>query len=201
MPLQSQLRKSRLSLDTMEERLVPAFNLTIDGDVASNTNITVDTSTLPGTTIFRANASGAILDVDAIESALATGNVRITTGTGGAQAGTIQWLATSIGDDLDYFDAPIRDLRLVPDASSTVGSVTIDSIQFNLGDNLNLIIDTTSPTTDGAISFAMSFPVGLAGTYSMPRKSWHLWRAERSSWSVAVAVHPERTMFSLAGEI
>lgn len=55
--------------------------------------------------------------------------------------------------------------------------------------------------TAGAISFAMSFPVGLAGTYTMPRKSWHLWRAEHASWSVAVAVHPERTMFMLAGEI
>lgn len=55
--------------------------------------------------------------------------------------------------------------------------------------------------TDGAISFAMSFPVGLASTYTMPRASWKLWRAEKASWSVTVAVHPERTMFSIAGEI
>ena len=55
--------------------------------------------------------------------------------------------------------------------------------------------------SDGALSFAMSWPVGLLASYTQPRKSWHLWRAEHSSWSVAVAVHPERTMFSLAGEI
>ncbi len=55
--------------------------------------------------------------------------------------------------------------------------------------------------TDGAISFAMSYPVGLAHTYTMPRKSWHLYRAEQASWSVSVALHPERTMFSIAGEL
>jgi hypothetical protein len=55
--------------------------------------------------------------------------------------------------------------------------------------------------SDGALSFAMSFPVGLASTYTMPRKSWKLWRAERASWSVAVGLHPERTMFSIAGEM
>ena len=54
---------------------------------------------------------------------------------------------------------------------------------------------------DGAISFAMSYPVGLAHTYTMPRKSWHLYRAEEASWSVALAIHPERTMFSLTGEM
>ncbi|MBA3455886.1 MAG: hypothetical protein H0T42_22505 [Deltaproteobacteria bacterium] len=54
---------------------------------------------------------------------------------------------------------------------------------------------------DGALSFAMSFPVGLASTYTMPRRSWHLYRAERASWSVGLAIHSERTMFSLSGEI
>ena len=47
----------------------------------------------------------------------------------------------------------------------------------------------------------MSYPVGLASAYTMPRKSWHLWRAERTTWSVSVAVHPERTMFSITGEM
>lgn len=55
--------------------------------------------------------------------------------------------------------------------------------------------------SDGALSFAMSFPVGLASTYTMPRASWKLWRAEKASWSVAVAIHRARTMFSIAGEI
>ena len=54
---------------------------------------------------------------------------------------------------------------------------------------------------DGAVSFAMSYPIGLAHTYTMPRKSWHLWRDERASWSVAVTLHPERTMVSIAGEM
>ena len=53
----------------------------------------------------------------------------------------------------------------------------------------------------GAISFAMSFPVGPISAYTLPRKSWHLWRAQRASWSVAIAVHPEHTLFTVAGEI
>jgi len=53
----------------------------------------------------------------------------------------------------------------------------------------------------GAISFAMSFPVGPISAYTMPRKSWHLWREQRASWAVTVAVNPESTMFSIAGEM
>jgi len=53
----------------------------------------------------------------------------------------------------------------------------------------------------GAISFAMSYPVGPISAYTLPRKSWHLWRDRRASWSVAIAVHPEHTMFTVAGEI
>lgn len=55
--------------------------------------------------------------------------------------------------------------------------------------------------SDGAVAFAMSYPVGLLHTYTMPRRSWHLWRTERASWSVSVALHPERTMFSIVGEM
>lgn len=54
---------------------------------------------------------------------------------------------------------------------------------------------------DGAISFAMSFPIGPISAYTMPRKSWHLWREQRASWAVTVAVQPEHTMFSIAGQM
>jgi len=54
---------------------------------------------------------------------------------------------------------------------------------------------------DGAISFAMSFPIGPIGAYTMPRASWHRWREQNASWSVGITVHPEHTMFSLAGQM
>lgn len=38
----------------------------------------------------------------------------------------------------------------------------------------------------GAISLLISLPVGPTSAYTMPRGSWHRWRSERASWTVAV---------------
>jgi hypothetical protein len=43
--------------------------------------------------------------------------------------------------------------------------------------------------TVGAVSFATSFPIGPIGAYTMPRGSWHRWRDERGSWSIALVPH------------
>ncbi len=40
--------------------------------------------------------------------------------------------------------------------------------------------------TTGAISFAISYPVGPASAYTQPRGSWKHWRARRSTWVVGV---------------
>jgi hypothetical protein len=36
----------------------------------------------------------------------------------------------------------------------------------------------------GAVSFAISYPVGPLHAYTQPRRSWKRWRAQRGSWTV-----------------
>jgi hypothetical protein len=52
----------------------------------------------------------------------------------------------------------------------------------------------------GAVSFAISYPVGLTSAYTLPRASWHLWREEKSSWTVGILPSHEQTMLVLGGE-
>lgn len=52
----------------------------------------------------------------------------------------------------------------------------------------------------GALSFAISYPVGITSAYTLPRKSWHLWRDEKASWTVGIAPHREHTLLVLGGE-
>ena len=52
----------------------------------------------------------------------------------------------------------------------------------------------------GAISFAMSYPVGVISAYTLPRGSWHLWREEKAAWTVGIAPSPEHTMLVLGGQ-
>src|SRR5262245_31365351 len=154
-------RSVRLALEAMEDRVVPAFNLVIDGDVANSSNVSIGT-TFPGVTIFSPNAAPAILDVDDIETALAAGDVTITTGTGGSQAGNITWARNSIDDDLDYSDSTLRNLSIRPDGSSTVGNFTANLVSFNFTDNVDLFIDTTAPATDASIFLSNDTRISFA---------------------------------------
>lgn len=52
----------------------------------------------------------------------------------------------------------------------------------------------------GAISFAMSYPVGVTSAYTLPRGSWKLWREQKTSWTVSVLPTREQTMFVVGGE-
>ena len=36
----------------------------------------------------------------------------------------------------------------------------------------------------GAVSFAISYPIGPLHAYTQPRRSWHRWRERRASWTV-----------------
>jgi hypothetical protein len=47
----------------------------------------------------------------------------------------------------------------------------------------------------GALSFLISYPVGITSAYTLPRKTWKLWRAEAPGWSVGVMPGRERTLF------
>jgi len=92
----------------------PQHNLLINGTVAGNTNVaTVGTN-------FSANLDNAVLLVSNIGTALASGNVTIsTTGTGGGsgQTGVITWDSTAI---LTYDGVSGSSVTLTLDAGSDI---------------------------------------------------------------------------------
>lgn len=51
----------------------------------------------------------------------------------------------------------------------------------------------------GAVSFAISYPVGVLSAYTLPRASWRRWRVESGSWSVAVVPGRDRTDVVVGG--
>ena len=53
----------------------------------------------------------------------------------------------------------------------------------------------------GATSFAISFPIGPLSAYTLPRASWHLWRAQRASWSVGLDAGHGRALVTLGVEL
>jgi len=52
----------------------------------------------------------------------------------------------------------------------------------------------------GAISFLMSFPISPLSAYTMPRRSWHLYREEAPTWSVGVGLGEHHATLGLVGE-
>src|SRR5438874_2052524 len=72
-------------VESLESRDLLAFNLTISTDPTAN----VSSATVHGTTTFSATANNANLDVADIDTALGAGDVVVTSGDGGLQAGNI----------------------------------------------------------------------------------------------------------------
>src|SRR5262245_25195772 len=113
----SRLRRHRPQLEALEDRITPAFNLTI------STDPTVGVALTNG--VFTATASGANINVAAILFELNIGNnVTITNGTGGGEAGNITWLA---GANLTVNGFAARSLVITADATSTNGAINLQS--------------------------------------------------------------------------
>jgi hypothetical protein len=51
----------------------------------------------------------------------------------------------------------------------------------------------------GALSFAISYPVGLLHLYTAPRGAWHAWRDSGASWTVGVTPHANGWLVGVAG--
>jgi hypothetical protein len=51
----------------------------------------------------------------------------------------------------------------------------------------------------GATSFLTSLPVGWAIAYTLPRKTWHLYRSESPSWTVTVDAGEDHGSVGIAG--
>src|SRR5688572_7725226 len=99
----------RLSVECLEDRAVPAFDLAIDGDA---TTAEVSSNFASGTTTFTPTDFGAVLSVADIAAALNVGNVVITTGADGIEDGNIYWLWDTEQDDLSYGGTAVRSLTL-----------------------------------------------------------------------------------------
>ena len=52
----------------------------------------------------------------------------------------------------------------------------------------------------GAISFAISYPVGPASAYTQPRRSWKLWRERRATWLVGATADADGARLWLGGQ-
>jgi len=134
-------RRRRLSLEPMEDRVVPAFDLLVMDNGGTNKLIDLDFSQ-PGLVVVSPADTGAILDLSVLQQLLETMNVRVMTGSSGSESGDIN--ITGAGGNLDYSGAASRDLTLRPDPSALSGRVLIDSLAFNLGGQVNLAIDTSA---------------------------------------------------------
>jgi hypothetical protein len=104
-----------------------------------------------------------------------------------------------------------RDVALLRDALEEAGKRERRSFWLTHigGTALNLagaaILTYRRSFKTGAISFAISYPVGPASAYTQPRRSWHWWRERRASWTVQAGVAANDTAadtwtLSLAGE-
>lgn len=145
-------RSRQLALQSLEQRTVPAYNLTIDGD-ALTANVS-STLTL-GTRTFESTGTEAVLDVDDIETALNAGeDVVVKTGPEAVplQAGSISWSFNGLQDDLDYLGAATRSLIFRTDVTSDdSANIVLNNVFMNFSDNLNLVIDVTDPGDDSDI--------------------------------------------------
>jgi sugar lactone lactonase YvrE len=120
------VRKSsfRPAVESLERRLVPAFNLTIG--TGATAGVVHDTA---GN--YTANATGANVSVTDILRDLQAGKgVHIGNGGTGSEAGNITWLG---GSDLDYhgIGAGGLGLTITADRSATAGNVTLNSRVFD----------------------------------------------------------------------
>ena len=114
-------------LEYLEERVVPAFNLTI-----SNAT-TVGVTQVGGA--FTASSTAANINVSDLLSALNAGNdLTISNGPTGTEAGDIVWQA---GASLTYTNAAARSLTLTADASSISGTITLSSAISGASTTLN----------------------------------------------------------------
>jgi hypothetical protein len=142
-------RKPRLALVSLEDRTNPAFALTI-ADVGASVGITPSVS--GSTTTFTASATGATLDVDDLYAAIRTGDVVVSSGTGGGESGEI-----TVSTPLEFVDLELpgnRSLRIRTGSDSTAGNVVFGSDPIDGASRVELIVDTTAPTIDGDIDIS-----------------------------------------------
>lgn len=136
---------ARLAVEGLEDRLTPAFDMTIGA--GANAFVTVNTN--GNQTTVTANATGAVVSVDFLSAQFAAGNdVTINNGSGTAtpaEVGAIVWTAP-----LNLGAIPSsglgRTLTIQQDPSTTTGSISLGKglpafITGNQQNNINLVVN------------------------------------------------------------
>ena len=164
LPVRSTRQRSRLAIEPLEDRAVPANNLTIV-DASVDDSAFVDVKTTGQTITISTKVPDAELSIATLQSALANAgpNIRdvvVTTdvapgGTDGDQAGDIAWDATLAGD-LDFTGFGTQKTLTFQTVAGTgaVGDITLTAVAFLNGgtdDRINLAFDTSE--TNGNVTF------------------------------------------------
>ncbi len=111
-------------MDVLEDRITPAFDLVLSS-VTSN----VTTTASAGVTTFEATGTGAALSLFDVFTALGTGDVIVTTGTGGTEAGNIT--TPVLGASSGAAIASARSLRFRSGSGvGLVGNIELPAISF-----------------------------------------------------------------------
>jgi sugar lactone lactonase YvrE len=144
----------RPQLNTLEERVVPAFNLTIGN--GATTAVLVDN--VNGT--LTATGTGANVNlVDVIGQLAKIGHSTISDGTAGTEAGTITWLPGA-NLNINTFPPDSRQLTIAVDPSATAGTVTLGSTIFDSDQNVVGLNVSVSATKDLVVNASLNVGAG-----------------------------------------
>ncbi|HEY1379409.1 MAG TPA: VCBS repeat-containing protein [Gemmataceae bacterium] len=150
-------RTTRLSMTALEDRVVPAFNMTL----SVNATVGVTAATVATTTTFTATATGANLNWHDVENALLVGNsVVIDSGSTGSEAGNITdqtgaQLASLPGNQSVTFRSGT--------GAGLVGNITIVDLNLD-GVNESVTINANGNVVTGSLTAGtFAAPTSLAG--------------------------------------
>jgi hypothetical protein len=153
--------RSRLGIESLEDRAVPANNLTIvDGTTDTNIDLPQGNG---ATSVFQTTGADAELSLATIQAELQKPNVRTVVITTEAknppadndQAGDIRWDASVVGSlDFSGFGTGKTLIFRTVDGTNAVGDITLTAVAFvNGGSDDQISLEFDSSATGGDITF------------------------------------------------
>jgi hypothetical protein len=145
-------------VEGLEERVVPAFDLTVG---AGQATANISSVSVLGTTTFTPTASGAFLNANDIFTALSSGNVVVTSGALGAETGNITIAAgltgpNGLNNSLTFESGT---------GANLVGNITVNGdLVAGTGGTLPLSLDATGTLTLNADLNAGPAVIALTAT-------------------------------------